>query len=152
MKEMVSDVSSFKVIFRDLIILGIPLPWDGNGYIHSKQTYAELLELKINKYKCFDRITRVFIGKDIMELLAPEFKILHQLKGVFMHLPQPSYKTYSNLDEIVPNMNKIDYLMGKSWNYMYQLLKIPTSRQSGQVVLDASNIKTSKENLCHNFF
>jgi hypothetical protein len=48
MKEMGGDVSTFKAIFKDLIILGLPLPWDGNGDIYSKQRYAELLEHKRN--------------------------------------------------------------------------------------------------------
>jgi hypothetical protein len=120
MKEMVSDVSSFKAIFRDLIILGLPLPWDENGEIHFKQTYVELPKNKINDDMYFNRLTRVFIGEDIMDFLAMDFEIIHQLKGVFRNLHQPSYETYTNLEEIVRNMNKTNYHMGNSWHYIVE--------------------------------
>jgi hypothetical protein len=75
--------------------------------------YEELLEHKINDDIRFDRLTEIVLGQDIMEPLVGDFEILHQLKVVFKHLPQPSYERYTNHDEIVQNMNKNNYLMGR---------------------------------------
>jgi hypothetical protein len=101
MEQMEDDGSSFKIIFNDFIILGLPPPWEGNEDIHSQQRYSKILEHKINDDKWFDKLIGVLLGQDIMELLAGDFEILHQLKGVFKHIPQPSYERYSNIDEMV---------------------------------------------------
>jgi hypothetical protein len=64
-----------------------------------------------------------------MDMLTGDFEILHQLKRLFKHFPQPSYERYTNLDEMVKNVKNIDYPMGKTWNHMCQFLKLSPGKQ-----------------------
>jgi len=61
-------------------------------------------------------------------MLARDFEILRSLKVNFNNLPQLSYERYTNLYELVKNMNKNEYTMGKVWNHMCQYAKIPLGR------------------------
>jgi hypothetical protein len=127
--EMIGEVASFKRIFTDLIKIGLPLPWDGNGYIQTQNKYQELLENKRNDDSRFEKLEGVLKGQDVLEMLAGDFEILHNIRVIFKNLPQPSYERYTNMDELVRNMNKTEYPMGKTWNHMCQFSKIPFARQ-----------------------
>jgi hypothetical protein len=91
-----------------------PLGWE---WRHTPQNkYQELLEKRRNNDNKFDKLQGLLLGQDVLEMLAGDFEILHSLKGIFKNLPQPSYERYTNLDELVRNMNKTEYPMGKVWH------------------------------------
>jgi hypothetical protein len=77
----------------------------------------------------FNKLQGVLLGQDVIEMLAGDFEILHNLKGFFKNLPPPSYEMYNNIDDMVRNMTKDDYPMCKAWHHMCQLLKIYSGRK-----------------------
>jgi hypothetical protein len=62
-------------------------------------------------------------------MIARDFEKLHNLRVIFKSMPQPSYERYTNMDELVRNMNKTEYPMEKTWKHMCQFSKIPLARQ-----------------------
>jgi hypothetical protein len=68
-------------------------------------------------------------GQDVVELLAGDFELLHNLKMIFQEITSPVYEKYTNLDEAVRNLNDHKYLMGKYWKIMCQFAKLPLGRQ-----------------------
>lgn len=106
--EMTREVAFFKNIFIELIKLGLPPLGDGNGDILPQKKYEELLEKSRNNESKFDKLQGVLLGQDVPEMLVGDFEVLHSLKGIFKNMPQPSYERYTNLDELVRNMNKIE--------------------------------------------
>jgi hypothetical protein len=62
LQEISGEVSSFKTIFKYLIILGLPPPWEGDGDFIYHHRYSKLLEQKIKNDKRFDKLTGGLLG------------------------------------------------------------------------------------------
>jgi len=88
-----------------------------------------MLEQSRNNDSRFDKLQGVLLGQDVLEMMAGDSEIVHSLKGIFKNLPQTSYKIYTNICELVINMNMIKYPMGKAWHRMCQYSNIPLGRQ-----------------------
>ena len=42
-KQVKKEVAHFKGLFKDAILKGMPIPWDGNGDLHPPKRYKEML-------------------------------------------------------------------------------------------------------------
>jgi hypothetical protein len=83
---MTGEVASFKNFFTELIKLGFPPPWNGNGYILPKNKYQKLLEKSRNNDNKFYKLQGLVLGQDVLEMLARDFEIFHSLEGIFKNL------------------------------------------------------------------
>ena len=81
-------------------------------------SYQNLLEDRRNNDNKFENCDGTLKGKDVVELLAGDSELLHNLKMIFRKLPPLVYEKYTNLDEEVRNLNDHKYLMGEYWKIM----------------------------------
>jgi hypothetical protein len=91
---------------------------DGNGDFYEKNNYQKILDAKRNNDDKIDNMEGNLKGKYVIYLLVGYFELLDNIKIIFRNLPQPSYEKYTNLDEVVRNMNDYKCLMGKQWKHM----------------------------------
>jgi hypothetical protein len=127
--EVMREISTFKNIFSDVIKHGLPSFWNENGDLYPMNNYQKLLEDRRNSDNKFENLDGTLKGKDVVELLAGDFELLHNLKMIFRKLPPPFYEQYTDLDEAVRNLNDHKYLMGKDWKILCQFAKLPLGRQ-----------------------
>jgi hypothetical protein len=84
----------------------VPSFWDGNKQLYSQKSYQKLLDDRRNDESRFEQLEGTLKGKDVMDMLDGDFDLLHNLKIIFRNLTHPSYERYTNLDELVRNLNK----------------------------------------------
>ena len=72
--NIVDDIASFKTLFNGLTKLGLPLLWDGNIDIYSKDEYQNRLRKKRNR-EHEEVIEGVISGYQDFEILNPTFRI-----------------------------------------------------------------------------
>jgi len=123
------EISCFKKIFSAIIKHGIPYFGDGNRVLYSYKNYHKLLDDRRNNDSRFEHLEGTIKGKYLMDMLASDFEILHNLKVIFKNLYYTSYERYTNLVEVVRNMNTHEYPMGKFWKHVCQFSKILMARQ-----------------------
>jgi hypothetical protein len=107
------EISTFKKKFSDVIKHGLPSLWNANGDLNPMKNYQKLLEDRRNSDSKFKNLDGTLKGKDVVELLARYFELLHNLKMIFNKSPPPFYEQYNDMDEAVRNLNDYKYQMGK---------------------------------------
>jgi len=127
--ELMREISTFKNIFNDVIKHGLPLFWNENGDFYPMNNYKKLLEDRRNNDNKFEKLDGTLKGQDVVELLAGDFELLHNMKMIFGKLPPLVYEKYIDLDEAVRNLNDHKYLMGKYWKILCQFSKLPLGIQ-----------------------
>jgi len=84
--ELMREISTFKNMFRDVIKNGLPLFWNVNGDLYPMNNYQNLLEDRINSDNKFEKIDGTLKGQDVVELLAVDFELLHNMKNDFKEI------------------------------------------------------------------
>jgi hypothetical protein len=122
------EMPTFNNIFSNVIKHGLPSFWNANGDLYPIKNYQNLLEDRRNSDNKFENLDGTLKGRDLVELLATYFELLHNMKMIFRKLPPPVYEKYTNLDEAVRNLNDHKYLMGKYWKKLCQFDKLSLGR------------------------
>jgi hypothetical protein len=107
------EISTFKNIFSDIVKHGLPSFWNANGDLYPMNNYHKILQDMRNSDNKFKNLDGTLKGKYVVELLAGNFELLHNLKMIFRKLPPPVYEQHTDLDKAVIILNDHKYQMGK---------------------------------------
>ena len=94
----------FKVLFEDILKLGLPFFWNEDGEVLSDVAYLTKLQERAKDTSDIDQLSSIIRGKDLQEIRSKDFTIFHQLRHLNKGFPPLSYGFYAELDALYRNM------------------------------------------------
>ena len=105
---MLSEVNSFKQVFKELFEDGLPSFLDEEGRMFSQEHYHSLLVQSCMDHSKFDYLEKGLTGKAIVDKLTEDFEILQNFLIIRRGFPKVSYEAYMELEVSIREMMEYD--------------------------------------------